>query len=160
MKILVTSDSHGNIRNLQKVVNQYGVNADVVVFCGDGPRGDATWLKENCTNSTVVAVRGNCDFGNCELRDVEMFNVAGKNIMVTHGHLYSAKYGLEKLSYAGEEKNADIVFFGHTQIPTDEIMGNVRLINPGSCSYYNPTCCVVEIDDKGNVLVNHLKVPK
>ena len=80
--------------------------------------------------------------------------------MVTHGHLYSAKYGLEKLSYAGEEKNADIVFFGHTHIPTDETMGNVRLINPGSCSYYNPTCCVVEIDDKGNVLVNHLKVPK
>jgi predicted phosphodiesterase len=54
--------------------------------------------------------------------------------------------------------DADIVFFGHTHIPTDETIGSIRLINPGSCSKYSPVCAVVEIDDKGNVLVNHVKI--
>lgn len=158
MKILVTSDSHGNLKNLKKIVDKYGVNADIVVHCGDGPRGEAMWLKEYCKNSTVVCVRGNCDFSST-LNDVEMICAEGKTIMITHGHLYGVKFGFEKLSYAAEDKGADIVLFGHTHIPVDTVMGTVRLINPGSCSYYQPSCAVLEIDSKGNVLVNHLPVP-
>lgn len=160
MKILVLSDSHGSLRNVQKAVDKYGVNADIIVHCGDAPRGETEWLTEFCKNSTVVCVRGNCDFTTCERKDVELLTVEGKTIMVTHGHLFNAKFGLERLSYAGEERGADIVLFGHTHIPTDETIGKVRLINPGSCSFYNPTCAVVEIDSKGNVLVNHLDIPQ
>ncbi len=160
MKILVMSDSHGNLKNVQKIVDKYGINTQIIVHCGDAPGEETTWLTEYCTNATVVCVRGNCDFMSCGRREIETINIENKNIMVTHGHLFQAKYGLTNLSYAAQERGADIVFFGHTHIPTDETIGNVRLINPGSCSYYHPTCAVVEIDSKGNLLVNHLNVPK
>ena len=34
------------------------------------------------------------------------------------------------------------------------------MINPGSCGKWQATCAVVELDDNGNVLVNHVRVPK
>lgn len=152
------SDSHGNIRGVRRAVEKFGKKADVIVHCGDS-RSEAEWLLENCPESSIVCVRGNCDWGST-LDNTEFLNIAGKKIMVTHGHLYSVKYGLENLSYAAEEKQADIVFFGHTHVPTDEMLGNVRLINPGSCGVYERSCAVVEIDEKGNVLVNFLKIPE
>lgn len=157
MKFLVLSDSHGNLAGVKEAVKKYGKNADVIIHCGDS-RNEAEWLMENCADSSVVCVRGNCDWG-CNLDTVEFLTLAGKKIMVTHGHLFSVKYGLDNLSYSAEENGADIVFFGHTHMPTDEIVGNVRLINPGSASSYERNCATVEIDDNGNVLVNHLKIP-
>lgn len=157
MKLLVLSDSHGNISNLKKAVDKYKANTDVIIHCGDGTRGEAMWLKEQCTGCMTVCVKGNCDFGSC-LNDIEYLDIANKKIMITHGHLYSVKYGLEKLAYKAKEQGIDIVFFGHTHIPADTIINGVRLINPGSCGMWRPTCAVVEIDDKGNTLVNILKI--
>lgn len=157
MKFLVLSDSHGNLAAVQSAVKKYGANADFIIHCGDAPRGEAMWLAENRGNSAVVCVRGNCDFV-CNLNDIEVLDVCEKKIMITHGHLFSAKYGLERLSYKAEELGADIVFFGHTHVACDEKIGNVRLINPGSSGRYDPVCAVVEIDDKGNVLVNHVRI--
>ena len=157
MKILVLSDSHGNIRGVEKALKQFGSNADVVVHCGDGTRGEAEWLKENCARAKVVCVRGNCDFGGM-LRDNEYFEACGRKIMVTHGHLYNVKFGLAQLSYKAEEEGCDIVFFGHTHCAADETLGNTRMINPGSCGRWEPVCAVVELDDKGNVLVNHVRI--
>lgn len=158
MKILVLSDSHGNLSGVRKAVEKFGSNADFVVHCGDGTRGEALWLKENCTRAKVVCARGNCDFMYDMLRDTEYFNVCGKKIMVTHGHLYNVKFGLQSLSYKAEEEGCDLVFFGHTHCAADETLGNIRMINPGSCGRYEPVCAVVEIDDKGNVLVNHVRI--
>jgi putative phosphoesterase len=157
MKILVLSDSHGNVRGMMEAVERFGSNADIIVHCGDGTRGEAEHLKLNCTDKTVVCVRGNCDFVTA-LKDIEYLDVCGKRIMITHGHIFGVKYGLEKLCYKAREENADLVFFGHTHIPTDETAHGVRMINPGSCSHYSPICATVEIDEKGNVLVRHLKI--
>ncbi len=157
MKILVMSDSHGNLKGVEKALKKLGSNADVVVHCGDGTRGEALWLKENCGDKKVVCVRGNCDFTG-DMKDEEYFEVCGKKIMATHGHLYGVKYGLERLSYKAEEEGASLVFFGHTHIPTDERIGAARLINPGSLGRWEPCCAVVELDEKGNVLVNHVSV--
>ena len=159
MKILLLSDTHGNHNGMQRAVNQFSTNADLIVHCGDGPRGDAVWLRDNCRNSTVVCVAGNCDVLRNEFKEIEFLELCGHKIMVTHGHLFSAKSGLERLAYKASEEGADIVFFGHTHNQTDVIIGGVRLINPGSASKYLPTCAVVEMDDKGNVLVNMLNIP-
>lgn len=157
MKILLLSDTHGNISGMEKAVEKYGKNADFIVHCGDGTRGEAKWLEDNVNNAKVVCVRGNCDFfGN--LKDIAFFDAGSKRIMVTHGHLFGVKYGLENLSHKAEEDGADIAFFGHTHICADETLGKVRLVNPGSCGRWESTCAIVEIDDKGNVLVNHVRV--
>ncbi|MCR5652172.1 MAG: metallophosphoesterase [Ruminococcus sp.] len=157
MKILLLSDTHGNLSGMQKALEKYGKNADFVVHCGDGTRGEAKWLKKNVSGAKVICVRGNCDFSS-ELNEIEFFDVYSKRIMVTHGHCFGVKYGLENLSYKAEEKGADIVFFGHTHICTDETLGGIRLINPGSCGRWEATCAVIEIDERGNVLVNHVRV--
>ena len=69
-----------------------------------------------------------------------------------------SKFTLANLSYFAEKNNCQLVFFGHTHVATDTIMGNVRMINPGAASGYNPSCAVVETDGKGNGLVNHIKI--
>lgn len=160
MKILVLSDSHGSLKNLKTAVDKFSRNADIIVHCGDGTRNDAMWLKDYCKGAMVVCVRGNCDSSMYELKNEEFLDVEGKKIMITHGNYYSVKSGLERLAREAEEKNSQIVFFGHTHTATDQTLGNVRLINPGSCGYYNPTCAVVEIDNKNNILVNHLSIPE
>jgi putative phosphoesterase len=157
MKILVLSDSHGNLNNLRKATEQYGRNADVLIHCGDGTRGDAQWLQDNCKHCMVVCVKGNCDFGSM-LKTEEILSVDGLRILITHGDKYNVKYTLANLSYRAEENNCNLVFFGHTHVATDTLMGNVRLINPGAASYYGAGCAVVETDDKGNILVNHVKL--
>lgn len=145
---------------MQRAVKKFGSNADLIVHCGDGPRGEAMWLKENCKNSTVVCVAGNCDVLRGEFKEIEFIELCGHKMMITHGHLFSAKFGLERLSYKASEEGADIVFFGHTHIQTDKTIGGVRLINPGSAGKYTSACAVVELDDKGNVLVNMLNIPQ
>lgn len=157
MKILVLSDTHGDLKSLEKAVNKYGRKADIIVHCGDGTRGEAMWLKNNCTDSAVICVKGNCDFGS-SLNDVEVIDVSGKKIMITHGHLFSAKYGMGGLYRKAKEQGADIVLFGHTHTATDTTIDGVQFINPGSCGGWHPTCAVAEIDSKGNVLVNQLMV--
>ena len=157
MKILVLSDTHGNLSGMRKALDKYGTNADVIVHCGDGVRGEALWLMENISHAAVICVRGNCDFTG-SIKDIEFFDANNKRIMVTHGHNFGVKYGLENLSYKAEKEGADIVFFGHTHLCADEKFGSVRLINPGSCGRWAASCAVVEIDENGNVLVNHIEV--
>ncbi len=157
MKILLLSDSHGDSRNLFSAVEKYGKNADIIVHCGDATRGEAEQLSEDFSEKKVVRVRGNCDWMS-DLNDVEYLEVCGKKIIITHGHIFSVKYGLQNLRKKAFDENCDLAFFGHTHTPVDITMGNVRLINPGSCGRYEPTCATVEIDEKGNVLVNHLKI--
>lgn len=157
MKILVLSDSHGDLTTLKKVADKYSVNADIIVHCGDGTRNDATFLQENYRNAMVVCVRGNCDFGS-PLNYYEKLNIMGKNILITHGHLHNVKYSLVNLSYKAQEENCDIVLYGHTHIANDQTLAGVRLINPGACGGWGASCAVVEIDAKENVLVNLIKV--
>lgn len=155
MKILLLSDSHGNMRGILSALKHYGKNADVVVHCGDAPRGEADELIELCPEKKVICVSGNCDWGSM-YNNIEYVTLCGKKIMITHGHIFSAKYGYDALYEKAVEEGCDIVFFGHTHNPVDTTIGDVRLINPGSCSRYEPRCATVEIDEKGNVLVNHI----
>lgn len=157
MKILVLSDSHGNLANVRTATQRFGSNADIIVHCGDGTRGEAMWLRENCKNSMVICVKGNCDFGSM-LNSEEFISVDGIKIMITHSHLYNSKFTLANLSYKAEEAGCQLVLFGHTHTPTDTVMGNVRLVNPGAASGYGASCAVVETDGKGNILVNQLTI--
>lgn len=102
MKILVLSDSHGNARGVENAVKKYGRNADLIVHCGDATRGEAEDLARK-SDIPVVCVRGNCDFVT-DLNDIEYLDLCGRRIMITHGHLFGVKYGLERLSYSAEEK--------------------------------------------------------
>lgn len=112
MRILVVSDTHGDLRSLIKAVDAQR-KAEIIVHCGDGEE-QQRFLKDNYKDKMIVAVRGNCDW-NSFFPSKEIFKVCGKTIFVTHGHLYDAKSGLYRITSAAREAGADILLFGHTQ---------------------------------------------
>ena len=64
----------------------------------------------------------------------DVIEIEGKKFLITHGHKYTVKYGLDKIYYRGLELGVDGVIFGHTHRKVALKEGNVWIINPGSPS--------------------------
>ena len=138
MKILVISDSHGDVVSIQKIISLHR-DAELLIFLGDGLRDLAVATESIPSTMATVSVCGNCDFfslGSLAARDEETLTVGGRRIFITHGHKYGVKGGLGTLAAAAFARGADIVLFGHTHEPHEsfvEIDGrSIRLFNPGS----------------------------
>ena len=156
MKIIVVSDSHGSQNALERVMEK-NRNADVVVHCGDS-RGEMADIKLKYPDKMYYEVKGNCDFGST-LPLTLTFTLDGLTFMVTHGHAYNVKFGLESLSRAGKEAGADVVFYGHTHIADDRVIDGVRVLNPGACGGWGATFAVVETQN-GQLLTNIVPLRK
>ena len=126
-KILVVSDSHGDISGIQEALRREGP-VDYVFHLGDHA-GDAARIH---TAAQVTAVMGNCDFGGAASQETVF--LGGRRLILTHGHGQGVKYGLQRLAYFAEEQEADAVFFGHTHVPLIDYYGGILLMNPGSIS--------------------------
>lgn len=162
-KILVISDSHGEWELVEKVIADFGIDCDALVFCGDGTADIVACLEEASRNEKlrdalppiVACARGNGDPDSFQLdlavvEDEEgnplpranrfdvvpmvSFRLAGRNVMVAHGHRHLVDMGTDLLHSAAETMNADLVFFGHTHRPHREEAGATLILNPGSCS--------------------------
>jgi hypothetical protein len=155
MRILVVSDTHGDLNSLIRAVNSQPT-AEIIVHCGDGDE-QAQYLKDTYKDKMIVAVRGNCDW-NSWFEGVESFKALGKTIFVTHGHLYNAKLSPYKLICAAREAGADILLFGHTHQPVTDYEDGLYIMNPGSCHGYGATYGYIDITDKGDIVTNIVKV--
>lgn len=149
-EILVLSDSHGRSEILRNIIEHFGPRCDAVAFCGDGI-GDLCSALEltgkskkfaACFPPVAVFARGNGDYpdfpfgqGYIQVPQHETLKAAGMNILLTHGHAEGAYYGLERLSQAARENEADIVFYGHTHIAARHELDCSYFINPGSCAH-------------------------
>ena len=138
MKILVISDSHGDVTSIQKIISLHR-DAELLIFLGDGLRDLASASDVIPATMATVSVCGNCDFfslGSLSARDEETLTVEGRRLFITHGHKYGVKGGLGALASAAHSRGADIVLFGHTHEPHEsrvEIDGrSIQLFNPGS----------------------------
>lgn len=128
MRILVVSDTHGNDHLLFKAHQRAGA-VDAVIHAGDGEQ-DAL-LLEQITHETVWRVAGNCDHGSLAPQE-RLITLGGRRLLITHGHLYQVKNGLELLVAHGKRSQADVVLFGHTHQALTEQQGGMYLINPGT----------------------------
>ena len=154
MRVLVVSDTHGDLYTLKKAVLSQP-KAEVVIHCGDGEE-QAQWIRENFKDKAVINVRGNCDWCS-NTPATEEITLEGKKIFITHGHLYKAKMTLTPLYLEAKSRNADILCFGHTHIPTEDYSDGLYVLNPGSCSGYGATYGYIDITPKG-IMTNILKV--
>lgn len=154
MRILVMSDTHGDMSLLRRVLMSQS-SAEVVVHCGDGV-DEAEEIRRMCPEKMVISVRGNCDFY-CAEPKLEFITLEGKKIFITHGHLYGVKSGLYNLSCAAKEAGADIVLFGHTHIPFEAYDDGLYMLNPGSLRGYDASYGYVDITPSG-VVTNTVKV--
>ena len=142
MKILVISDIHGSVLDLECVLERE--KFDKLFILGDlyyhGPRNNLpegynpmeTAKLLNSLKDKIVCVRGNCDaevdqmiseFPILERADVY---IDGVRYTLTHGHHYNN----ENLP----EDVGDVLLYGHTHIKNVTQRDNVIIANPGSIS--------------------------
>ena len=125
--IVVISDSHGSIRNLDRVIKRIG-QPDALWHLGDCTE-DAPLLAQRL-NCGYVSVRGNCDpFSDLPLTETITWH--GKRFLLLHGHTVAGRLSL---CYAAKEQQADVVLFGHSHVASVETAQDVLLVNPGSLS--------------------------
>ncbi len=145
MKLLVIADVHGRRDAVQRALEQQP-DCTTVLFLGDGLR-DMEDMADIHPERTFVMVPGNCDFS--ALLPVTRLEIyAGKRVLMTHGHRYHVKNGLTTVCLAAEERQADILLFGHTHEPLQEYRDGLYVLNPGSLGY-GGTYGLVEITPAG-----------
>ena len=146
MRVLVLSDSHGNIENMRSAVER--TQPQLIFHLGDYVR-DGLALASLYPDIPVVQVAGNCDAGQlCPPPLLRLYELEGHRILLTHGHQYHVKSGLLALEYAAMEQGAELALFGHTHIPQKETSGNVTLLNPGSIGSVQPSFAVIETENR------------
>lgn len=131
MKILVVSDTHGYNANLVRAIEKEKP-FDLLIHCGDL----AMTIEElsDFVDCPVYACAGNNDFF-YNLKQEELFHIYDHTALLVHGHRQGVSYGIDNLIYKAEERDADIVFFGHTHVPFIDEIDGVMVINPGSLTY-------------------------
>ena len=148
MKLFVASDIHGSAYYCRRMLEKYRESgAERLVLLGDilyhGPRNDLPRgyaPKEviamlNPLASEIIAVRGNCDTEVDQM--VLEFPVLQERGLIADGkHRIYLIHGHKELdSLADMLGEGDLLFFGHTHVPTDKQgKGGCRILNPGSIS--------------------------
>lgn len=128
MNVLVFSDSHGNVASMKQIVARE--RPDLILHLGDMVR-DAAALAKEFPQILLQNVCGNCD-GAGQAPNQRMLTVAGKKLMLTHGHLYQVKLGMGRAVAAARESDADVLLFGHTHQALCLRQGPLWVMNPGS----------------------------
>ena len=160
-KILIFSDSHGCARNLMRALEEHQNTYDFVFHLGDGI-ADLPPLQ-----SETACVRGNYEDCFQQFRAYPqelLLNIAGKNILLCHGHQYHVKSTEAVLTQHAARKDADIVLYGHTHVPCQRYLSDdgrhkpLYVLNPGSISRPRDgraSYGVLEISTSGGVLLSH-----
>lgn len=150
IKVVIISDSHGNLDNVRKIMEKEQ-NVHQVIHLGD-LIGQEMQLKEIC-GCEISFVKGNCDYyADNPVSDV--LEIGANRIFITHGHHYGVNFGIDRLCYAAKENQCNIVMYGHTHVPENSVYGGIIVVNPGSVSQprqlnHKATYAVMKIDGQG-----------
>lgn len=144
MKILVLSDSHGNITNMVRAVT--AENPHMIFHLGDCWR-DSETLHDRFPEIPLHQVPGNCDYRSFEPAEQLVF-LEDKRILLCHGHTCGVKQSLLTAGYMAEEQNLDLFLFGHTHKPLVDMRGKTLFLNPGSIGdHFRPTYGIVTLEN-------------
>ncbi|MCQ2515799.1 MAG: metallophosphoesterase [Saccharofermentans sp.] len=138
MKVLITSDSHGNTDLLLSIIKEE--KPDFFIHLGDIEDDISLVEKElGVPRTPCVFIKGNCDYSSQgELKNNAVFRLGGHKFYCCHGHLEHVNYSLNSLLLSAAKKECDIALYGHTHVPHDEFLmvpfdgSMVHIINPGS----------------------------
>lgn len=161
MHCLVISDSHRSPENIGRALDRCR-GAEVVFYLGDGISELEPYVDAH-PEIAWIYVLGNCDsptvIRNTPVKKVESITLFGHRIVLTHGDLYGAKYGLGGLLALAKTEHADLVLFGHTHIPSeDRTADGITLFNPGALERgfaSPPSFGVITFDKEGRMLLSH-----
>ena len=151
MKLVIASDIHGSALWCKRLLEAASQEApDMLVLLGDllyhGPRNPlpeghdpacvARLLNQWAAGHPIAAVRGNCDAEvdqmvldfPCMADYLELFD-GSRRLFFTHGHLA----GMTPDDLPPLPQGSAFVY-GHYHVKRNEVVGGVRLVNPGSTS--------------------------
>jgi len=136
-KILVFSDTHGNIAPLTAVLSwakdRLPPNDTIscAAFLGDGIFDLVRASEESGFYCDWKAVCGNNDYRSTMPEEI-VFDFCENRIYMCHGHRHSLYGGFHSLVGAAQNLQANVVLYGHTHVPSCKNVGGVLLVNPGS----------------------------
>lgn len=131
MRILIISDTHGNLGNLFKAFDAAG-KCDAIIHLGDGEE-DTLFLSDLAEDCRILKVAGNCDPYSEAPREL-WCQWENLKIFICHGDHFGVKAGLGRLAAYGKANQADIVLYGHTHQARSDKVGELHLLNPGTLS--------------------------
>jgi putative phosphoesterase len=131
VRIIVISDSHGNGRNLGKIIEN-NLNADIFMHLGDGER-EYLEITKRYENIDFRFVRGNNDYASTA-PIFQIIDTDKARIFCTHGNRYGVYGGLNSLFLTAKANDCNVALFGHTHIALEDYEDGVYFLNPGSCS--------------------------
>lgn len=125
MRILVMSDTHGEVKSIDQVRQHVGT-VDAIFHCGDSELDSS-----HASLDSAFVVRGNCDWDSSFPEEV-VTEINGVKIFMAHGHLLQVKSTMLPISYRAQEYNANLVLFGHSHLLGAEQIDGTVFVNPGS----------------------------
>ena len=135
-KLLVLSDSHGNMAALVAVL-RWAVgeltDSDMAVFLGDGLRELPFARQQAGLSCAWKRVRGNNDDAPA-VPESDVFDFGGHHFYVCHGHHHSLYSNFDKLIACARSNNADAALFGHIHAPYLADADGILLVCPGGIS--------------------------
>jgi len=133
MKIGVLSDTHIP-RIAPDLPNKvYKILADVDLILHSGDFVEMILLNKLKEIAKVIAVSGNMDSRilKKELPKKIIIKEQGYKIGLTHGYGIPSKT-IKNVKLEFEKEDLDLIVFGHTHYPYNQVIGNTIYFNPGS----------------------------
>lgn len=151
MRILVISDTHRKLDNLEYVLEHVG-RMDLLIHLGDVEGQEM--VIQGMVHCPVYTVAGNNDYFSNLPKDVEV-TIEGKKLFLTHGHQYLINQGTMWIKEEAMARGADLVLYGHTHKPMIQEEDHLMILSPGSLSYprqsgRKPSYLIIKTDNKGN----------
>ncbi|MBR2871403.1 MAG: metallophosphoesterase [Clostridia bacterium] len=141
MRLIVISDTHGNINAIKEIESLFD-SADKVIHLGDHFYDMDKFVST--LNDKLITVYGNCDGGGEE----KVFTLGGVKMLVCHGDRYHVKLSLTRIFLRAKELGASLVLYGHTHRARIDYNEGVTLLNPGSMTRFGKNSyAVIDIND-------------
>lgn len=149
MRVVVFSDTHGNMAAADKIISD-NISCDHLIYLGDGIN-DVEILRSKYPEKSIFCVAGNCD--KCSAPTSMVIELFNTRILLTHGHLCGVSEGTAELVKLAQKERAAFALFGHTHKRYNKQVGGVYLLNPGSASLPKddlpPSCAFMDISPYG-----------
>ncbi|MFH1325889.1 MAG: metallophosphoesterase [Candidatus Falkowbacteria bacterium] len=152
MKIAIISDTHDNIPNLEKALAWMKQNnIKQLICCGDVCNSETLkYLAESFKNK-IHLVYGNMElYEQNEAKQYDNINFLGRYGIVSINNkqigICHEPWFVDKIL---EQDKYDIIFYGHTHKPWDEMVKKIRMLNPGTLAgmFYKATFAVWDTEN-------------
>jgi hypothetical protein len=145
MQIAFISDVHDNLTSLTKVLNFLKKSSiNFLVCCGDvGNLETISYLVKNFSGQIYLA------FGNVEQDFINQDELNFSNL-TSYPDFGKIELDGKKIAFChfphtarqlAEGSSTDFIFYGHTHQPKEEMLGKIKLVNPGNVAglFFKPT---------------------